>query len=103
MQAPAEFLQPQQETTIQSEEFTLHYRSLEIRFHIDKTRFSTIKNIQMKCIAKIERFPRLTREKSYRLYIASTDDLTNQKLVNWKHSSSTGKCFAKTNSRGGRR
>lgn len=40
----------------------------------------------MKCVATMERFPSLTREKSIQLYIVSTDDLTNQKLVNWKNS-----------------
>lgn len=37
-------------------------------------------------MAKIDRFPSLTREKVHEIYIVSTDDLTNQKLVNWRNS-----------------
>lgn len=92
-QAPIDFLQPQQETTVQTKEFTLHYRTLEIRFQIDKMQFGNIKQLSMRCVATIERFPSLTREKGVRLFIVSTDYLTNQKLTNAKNSATGNLLF----------
>lgn len=83
---PPENLQPQQETTIQANDFYLRYRSLETRFHLDESRWRSSKQLTLKCIARIDKFPSLTRERTHKIFIVSTDDLTNQKLVNWRNS-----------------
>ncbi|XP_037026112.1 uncharacterized protein LOC119067308 isoform X2 [Bradysia coprophila] len=62
---PPDYLQPQHETSALQNEFNLRYRTLEIRFLIDKERFGL------------------------------ADDVANQKLINnnWKNSASNMRVF----------
>lgn len=90
-QVPPEYLQPQQETSALANEFNLRYRTLEIRFLIDKERFGKLKQLVLKCSAKIENFPLLTRDRTISLLIGLADGAANQKLINnWRNS---GKFF----------
>ncbi|XP_055612923.1 uncharacterized protein LOC129759473 [Uranotaenia lowii] len=85
---PAEYLQPQQETTIENDGFSLRYRTLEIRFHIDEGKLGKINGrLTLKCLARIDAIPQASRESTQIIYVPQTDELRNQKLVNW-HSSS---------------
>lgn len=79
-------LQPPQETTIQSDEFRLRYQSMVLQFTIAKRMLLNGKELSIKCLAVIEQFPFLNREKVREIYILSTDDVANQKLVNFKSS-----------------
>ncbi|XP_055715549.1 uncharacterized protein LOC129809616 [Phlebotomus papatasi] len=89
--APPEYLQPLHETTIESDGFQLRFRSLELRFHIDKARHENVRNtMRLKCLARVEQIPTATRESSIAVYIASPDDLTNQKLINYWTNSNSG-------------
>lgn len=84
---PPEYLQPQHETSALVNEFNLRYRTLEIRFLIDKERFGNVKQLVLKCSAKIENFPLLTRDRTISLFIGLDDDVANQKLINtWRNS-----------------
>lgn len=82
---PPEFLRPQQETAVHIGEFTLFYRTLPLRLKIEKQYFHNGKWFTLKCEATFGRYTHLTRAKSARVFIVSTDDLTNQKLVNSKN------------------
>ncbi|XP_062545343.1 uncharacterized protein LOC134211945 [Armigeres subalbatus] len=83
---PSDYLQPQQETTIENDGFILRYRTLEIRFHIDEARLGKIKGkLVLKCLARIDAFPQGTRETTQVVYIPMTDELRNQKLINWRN------------------
>ncbi|KXJ72941.1 hypothetical protein RP20_CCG016895 [Aedes albopictus] len=83
---PSDYLQPQQETTIENDGFILRYRTLEIRFHIDEARLGKIKGkLMLKCLARIDAFPQGTRETTQVVYIPMTDELRNQKLINWRN------------------
>ncbi|KAL9695266.1 hypothetical protein quinque_014551 [Culex quinquefasciatus] len=87
---PSDFLQPQQETTIDNDGFTLRYRTLEIRFHIDEVRLGKIKGkLALKCLARIDAIPQGTRESTQIIYIPMTDELRNQKLINWRSGGSS--------------
>ncbi|XP_065082408.1 uncharacterized protein LOC135704818 [Ochlerotatus camptorhynchus] len=82
---PSDYLQPQQETTIENDGFILRYRTLEIRFHIDETRLGKIKGkLTLRCLARIDAFPSWSRETTQVVYIPMTDELRNQKLINWR-------------------
>ncbi|XP_058822260.1 uncharacterized protein LOC131683892 [Topomyia yanbarensis] len=84
---PSDYLQPQQETTIENDGFILRYRTLEIRFHIDEDRLGKIKGkLALKCLARIDSIPQGTREATQIIYIPMTDELRNQKLINWRSS-----------------
>lgn len=84
---PPEYLQPQHETSALVNEFNLRYRTLEIRFLIDKERFGNVKQLVLRCSAKIENFPLLTRDRTISLFIGLADDVANQKLINnWRNS-----------------
>lgn len=89
-QVPNEFLQPQQETAVHIGEFTLFYRTLPLHLKIEKQHFHNGKSFTLKCEATFGHYTHLTRAKSARIFIVSTDDLTNQKLVNSKNTA-TGK------------
>lgn len=80
------YLQLSHETTIQSDEFRLRYQSLVLQFTIVKHMLRHGKELSIKCQAVIEQFPFLNREKVREIYILSTDDVANQKLVNFKSS-----------------
>lgn len=79
-----EYLRPQQETAVHIGEFTVYYRTLPLRVKIEKQYFHNGKSFTLKCEATFGRHTHLTRAKSARVFIVSTDDLTNQKLVNSK-------------------
>lgn len=79
-------MQPRHETTIQSDEFRLRYQSLVLQFTIAKNMLVHGKELSIKCLAVIEQFPFLNRKTVREIYILSTDDVANQKLVNWKSS-----------------
>lgn len=85
-QVPTEYLRPQQETAVHIGEFTLFYRTQPLRLKIEKQQFLNGKSFTMKCEATFGRYTHLTRAKSARVFIVSTDDLTNQKLVNSKNA-----------------
>lgn len=85
-QVSVEFLRPQQETAVHIGEFTLFYRTLPLRLKIEKQQFHNGKSFTLKCEATFGRYTHLTRAKSARVFIVSTDDLTNQKLVNSKNA-----------------
>ena len=87
-QAPTDLLQPVHENTIEAYGFDLSYRSLEIRFRIDKTRFEFINTgkIHMKCVSQIMELPSQIRVSNHDFFVSSLDDLRNQKLINWKNS-----------------
>lgn len=94
-QVPPEFLRPQQETAVHIGEFTLFYRTLPLRLKIEKQPFQNAKSFILKCEATFGRYTHLTRAKSARVFIVSTDDLTNQKLVNSKNvATATGNQIA---------
>ena len=80
-------MQQQQETTIDADGFKMRYRSLEIRFVVDKSLFANAKGIiKLKCLAKIDAIPSATRESTALAYITTMDDLTKEKLINWLNS-----------------
>lgn len=85
---PIENLQPQQETAVHIGEFKLFYRTLPLRLKIGKHYFPNGKSFTLKCEATIGHYTDLTRAKSARVFSVSTDDLTNQKLVNSKNAAS---------------
>lgn len=87
-QVPNEFLRAQQETAIHIGDFILFYRILPLRIKIEKQHFLNGKSFTLKCEATFGRYTHLTRAKSTRVFIVSTDDLTNQKLVNSKNAAS---------------
>lgn len=85
--ASPELLEPEHETTMNTDGFVLHSRSLEIRFHIHKARLiNTGGELKMKCLANIIKIPSQARESTRLADILSEDGLHNQKLVNWKNS-----------------
>lgn len=92
-QVPIEYLQPQQETLMHIGDFTLYYRTLPLRFKIEKQHSYDGKSFVLKCEAIFDRYTDLTRAKTVKIFIVSTDDLTNQKLVNSKNAATsiTGK------------
>lgn len=91
-QVRMEDLGPQQEMAVHIGEFTLYYRTLPLRLQIENHYFQNGKAFTLKCEATFGRYTHLTRAKSARVFIASTDDLTNQKLVNNKiTAAATGK------------
>lgn len=77
-----EFLRPQQETAVHIGEFILFYRTLPLRLKIEKQYFHNEKSFTLKCESTFGHYTHLTRAKSARVFIMSTDDSTNQKLVN---------------------
>lgn len=48
--------------------FTLYSRSLNLRFPIDKSRFSEARII-LKCVAKIKELPKATRETTHMIIV----------------------------------
>lgn len=86
VQAPAEYLQKQHDTKIQQDEFTLYYRTLEIRFPIDKQVYANTKSVTLRCVARMEQYPKQVRESSQHFFISSSTQ--NEKLV---RNSATGK------------
>uniref|UniRef100_A0A182VT45 CD80-like immunoglobulin C2-set domain-containing protein n=1 Tax=Anopheles minimus TaxID=112268 RepID=A0A182VT45_9DIPT len=86
-QVPSEFLQPQHETTVENDGFLLRSHTLEVRFYIDEKRLGKLKGkLVLKCLARIESIPQATRESSQIIYTETTDELSNQKLINWRGS-----------------
>ncbi|ETN64714.1 hypothetical protein AND_003534 [Anopheles darlingi] len=82
---PSEYLQPQHETTVENDGFLLRSRTLEIRFYIDEKRLGRLKGkLVLKCLARIDAIPQATRESTQIIYIPTTDELRNQKLINWR-------------------
>ncbi|XP_035777318.1 uncharacterized protein LOC118458686 isoform X2 [Anopheles albimanus] len=82
---PSEYLQPQHETTVENDGFLLRSRTLEIRFYIDEKRLGRLKGkLMLKCLARIDAIPQATRESVQTIYIPTTDELRNQKLINWR-------------------
>ncbi|CAO1440882.1 unnamed protein product [Diamesa hyperborea] len=86
--APTDLLQPVHENKIEAYGFDLSYRSLEIRFRIDKTRFEFINTgkIHMKCVSQIMELPSQIRVSNYDFFVSSLDELRNQKLTNRQNS-----------------
>lgn len=79
----------QYETTIDADDFTLHTRALQIRFHLDEQHFGHVqRQIFLKCVANIEQIPNRQRQTSELVYIQS-DDLQNLRLIN---SQPKGEC-----------
>lgn len=86
-----ESLQPQRERIDESDGFQLYSRSLEIRFRIDRKMFTdNSARIKLKCIAKIKEMQTSHRESVVTIYVPSMDQLSNQKLINWRNA---GKSF----------
>ncbi|XP_058127030.1 uncharacterized protein LOC131290910 [Anopheles ziemanni] len=84
---PSDYLQPPHETTVENDGFLLRYRTLEIRFYIDEKRLGKLKGkLALKCLARIDSIPQATRESTQIIYIPTTDELRNQKLINWRGS-----------------
>lgn len=82
-----ETLQPQRERIDLSDGFQLYSRSLEIRFRLDRTMFiDNSARIKLKCIAKIKEMPTAIRESVVTIYVPSMDQLSNQKLINWRNA-----------------
>lgn len=71
-------------------DFTLYYRTLPLGIKVEKQYFNNRKSFTLKCEATFGRYTHLTRAKSTRVFIVSTDDLTNQKLVNSKNLAASG-------------
>lgn len=88
-----DYLQSPYETTIQSGEFQLRYQSLVLQFTIVKHMLIHGKRLSIKCVAIFERFPSLNRQTFHDIHILSTDDVANQKLVNWKNSGESAYFF----------
>lgn len=89
-QVQNEFVQTLQEAPVHIGDFTLFYRTASLRMKIERHQYHNGKSFTLKCEATFGHFTHLTRAKSARVFIVSTDDLTNQKLVNSK-SAATGK------------
>jgi hypothetical protein len=86
-QAPSQFLQPLEETSVEAGGFNLRYRIVEIRFHIDEMILGDEHGkVKLKCVAVVENFPRLVREDVEYIYVPSMEELRNQKLINWRNS-----------------
>lgn len=87
-QAPTDLLQPVHENIIDAYGFELSYRSLEIRFRIDKTRFEFMNTgkIHMKCVSQIMELPSQIRVSNHDFLVSLMDNSRNQKLTNWKNS-----------------
>lgn len=84
---PSDYLQPQHESTVENDGFQLRQRTLEIRFYIDEKRLGKLKGkLVLKCLARIDAIPQATRESTQIIYIPTTDELRNQKLINWRGS-----------------
>uniref|UniRef100_A0A182MH88 CD80-like immunoglobulin C2-set domain-containing protein n=1 Tax=Anopheles culicifacies TaxID=139723 RepID=A0A182MH88_9DIPT len=84
---PSEYLQPQHETTVENDGFLLRSRTLEVRFYIDEKRLGKLKGkLVLKCLARIDSIPQATRESSQIIYTETTDELNNEKLINWRGS-----------------
>lgn len=83
----------QYETTIDAEDFVLHTRTMQIRFHLDEQHFGHVqRQIFLKCVANIEQIPNRQRQTSELVYIQS-DDLQNLRLINSQHK---GECDKST-------
>lgn len=82
-----EYIQTVQEAPVHIGEFTLFHRTLSLRLKIDKQQFPN-KSFYLKCEATFDRHTQLTRAKSHRVFIVSTEDLNNQRLVK---NAATGK------------
>lgn len=80
-----DYLQSPYETTIQSGEFQLRYQSLVLQFTIVKKMLINGKRLSIKCVAIFDRFPSKNRQAYQDIHILSTDDVANQKLVNFKN------------------
>jgi hypothetical protein len=83
-QVPSEFLQQEQETTIENEGFILRYRTLELRFFTDEIHFGELSGkIRLRCLAKIDEIAEATRESTVVVFVQKPEDLRNQKLINY--------------------
>ncbi|XP_041774746.1 uncharacterized protein LOC121594927 isoform X2 [Anopheles merus] len=92
---PSDYLQPQHESTVENDGFQLRQRTLEIRFYIDEKRLGKLKGkLVLKCLARIDAIPQATRESTQIIYIPTTDELRNQKLINWRGSDASSLQYA---------
>lgn len=67
-------------------EFTLYYRTLPLRFKIEKLNsYYDGKSFMLKCEATFNRYTDLTRAKTVKIFIVSTD-VKSQQLVNSKNA-----------------
>jgi hypothetical protein len=67
--------------------FDLRYRSIEIRFYVDESILGDVHGkVKLKCVARLENFPKLIREQVTYIYVPSMEELRNQKLTYWKNS-----------------
>lgn len=79
----------QYETKTDSDDFVMHTRVLQIRFHLDEQHFGHVqRQNSLKCVANIEQIPNRQRQTSELVYIQS-DDLQNLRLIN---SQQKGEC-----------
>lgn len=85
LQAASDQARPPQDVALSLGSFKLHYRTIELDLILDKAKFANKKSITIKCVAKIDNYPEMTRESTFVLPL-NRDTSMNQKLTG-SHSS----------------
>jgi hypothetical protein len=79
---------PDQETTIENDGFLLRFRTLEMRFFLDRKIDRNLRGkINLKCIATMDKLPDVIRESNAVIYVLDQNELRNQRLTNYYRQS----------------
>lgn len=82
-----------QEQIIDEDGFRLYARSLEVQFPLERVYFAeNSARVKLKCVALVREMPTAIKESVVTIYVPSMDQLSNQKLINWR---SEGKLLTK--------
>lgn len=69
--------------------YAVRSRTQEASFTVDRTEWGDTEQLYVKCVATIEGYPQLTRERIRTVRLTSDDRLNNDRLVNVKSGGSS--------------
>lgn len=73
------------EQVIDSDGFRLFSRSLEVKFQLQRVFFTeNSARVKLKCVSHVREKPTIIKESVVTIYVPSMDQLSNQKLINWR-------------------
>lgn len=74
-----------QEQVIDSDGFRLYARSLEVKFELQRVFFNeNSARVKLKCVSLVREMSSAIKESVVTIYVPSMDQLSNQKLINWR-------------------
>lgn len=74
-----------QEVITDADGFRLYSRSLEVRFQLVRAFFAENNaRVKLKCVSQVREMPTAIKESVVTIYVPSMDQLSNQKLINWR-------------------